>query len=410
MTLQELHAGPTFATRRKPLFMTFEFELVNQPEQLERVLRTLESHATVGLDTEADSMHHYYRKVCLLQVGVPGANWLVDPLAGLDIEPLLDMLAERELLLHGADYDLRMLYQSWGFRPGKVFDTMIAAQLLGAEQVGLAALVEEICDVKLSKHGQRADWSRRPLEEDLQRYAADDIVYLFEVAAEMRRRLADKGRLAWHEEACERLIEVTQVDPQPDPEAWRIKGGRYFQGRPAAVLREIWHWRDEIAEHHDIPPFKVAGNEFLLKWPRFVDEHPEVEYEDLPERPGWLNGPRLASFERALKRAMRMPKQQWPRQTEKRRGARRLSPREQDTLGRVGKQRDKVAAQLGLDPGVLCPKEFLTALTRDGLEGAGEHGDRPPLMDWQMDCLRPVLEPLLARRRRDVPCGGADDA
>ena len=162
------------------------YTFVDNASGLRPLLDDVESADDVALDTEADSLHHYQEKICLIQLSVDGRHWIVDPLAGLDLTPLLALLEGRELLIHGCDYDLRLLFRSYQMRPSRVFDTMLAAQLLGREQIGLAALVETACGVALSKHGQRADWSRRPLTENLLDYAKDDTRYLHPLAAALR--------------------------------------------------------------------------------------------------------------------------------------------------------------------------------------------------------------------------------
>ncbi|MXY15427.1 MAG: ribonuclease D, partial [Acidobacteria bacterium] len=136
----------------------------------------------VGVDTEADSLHCYREKICLVQVGLPGADELVDPLAGLDLSPLLDSLSHTEMVMHGADFDLRMLYRLGLGAPSRVFDTMIAARLTGAARFGYSALVAEHFGVTLPKGLQTANWARRPLPANLARYARNDTHYLLRLA------------------------------------------------------------------------------------------------------------------------------------------------------------------------------------------------------------------------------------
>ena len=134
--------------------------------------------ADVALDTEADSFHHYFEKACLLQLAWDGTAYLVDPLAPLDVPALLERLAPRRLLMHGADYDLRLLFRGYGFRATSLFDTMLAAQLLGEKEIGLAALLSARAGVTLDKTHQRSDWSARPLAPPMVAYAASDVLHL----------------------------------------------------------------------------------------------------------------------------------------------------------------------------------------------------------------------------------------
>ena len=136
---------------------------VQETAPLEMLVRRISTVDRVALDTEADSLHNYFAKVCLIQLSFSDEHYLIDPLCGLDLSGFLGALAEKSLIVHGGDYDLRMLRGSLGFRVRRqVFDTMIAAQLLGFEQLGLAALIERYFEVTIGKAGQKSDWSRRP--------------------------------------------------------------------------------------------------------------------------------------------------------------------------------------------------------------------------------------------------------
>ena len=156
----------------------------------ELVARIAET-ARLGVDTEADSLHCYREKVCLVQVGLPDADELVDPLAELDLSPLLDALSRTEIVLHGADFDLRMLYRLGLDAPGKLFDTVIAARLTGVAKFGYSALVAEHFGITLPKGSQKANWARRPLAPKLAQYARNDTHFLLPLAELLERRLED---------------------------------------------------------------------------------------------------------------------------------------------------------------------------------------------------------------------------
>lgn len=375
--------------------MTEKYHLVDRSEELGRLLADIARHDVIALDTEADSLHHYREKLCLIQLGVGEAQWIVDPLAPLDLAPLLELLEKRELLLHGADYDLRLLHRAFGFQPDRIFDTMLAAQLLGRKHIGLAALVEEFFGVVLPKKGQKADWSRRPLTPDLLEYAADDTRYLAATAARLREEMAAKKRLPWHAEICRRQIASAQQQRQVDEtETWRIKGGKHLTGRPGAILRELWRWREELAQKYDRPPFKVAPNELLLHYALWAAERPGVSFEAAPEPPAWMSGSRLRTFMEALARALSLPAREWPGPPPARAGSRRIQD-EELILSRVLSARDEVARGLDIDPGVLGSREVLREIVRRRPRTTEALARVSTLMEWQFAALAPVILPIL---------------
>ena len=230
----------------------------------------------VGIDTEADSLHCYREKVCLVQVGLADADELVDPLADLDLSPLLDALAGTEIVMHGADFDLRMLYRLGLGAPARIF-AMIAARLTGAAKYGYAALVAEHFGVVLPKGQQKANWGRRPLAPVLAEYARNDTHFLLPLAERLERRLAELGRLTWLEQSCQRAVAAARIVRERDPHTeWRVKGSHTLGPRASAVLRGLWQWRESEARTIDRPPFHVMSNEDLVNAARRVDQDESV--------------------------------------------------------------------------------------------------------------------------------------
>ncbi len=152
--------------------------VIETDEKLAAWLPKLRAAKWVALDTEADSLHAYPEKVCLIQISIADGDRLVDPLAKINLDPLLEALNAHELIMHGADYDLRLLRKHHEFTPSAIFDTMLAARLLGERQFGLSSLVEKFLGVKLDKGSQKADWARRPLTEKMEIYARNDTRHL----------------------------------------------------------------------------------------------------------------------------------------------------------------------------------------------------------------------------------------
>jgi ribonuclease D len=359
---------------------------VQDDEAVREVADKITAAQRVALDTEADSLHHYFEKVCLLQLSVPDGDYIVDPLSSIDLKPLLAPLAQKELIIQGADYDLRMMKRDYDFSASRIFDTMSAAQLLGYDKFSYAALVERHVGVVLSKHGQKADWSQRPLPPKLVTYAASDTHYIFAVAEKLEQELRELGRLEWHQEVCERLLSyVAEGMREPDPERqWRIKGWQTLRGpRGWNFLREIWRWRDTEAQRADFPPFKVLRNETVLELAVWALSGGDPA--SMPKLPRNIVGRRRRLLEEAIEHARAMPQDQWPKPL----GApRRDTPPPDEVLVATLKQiRDKAAAELKLDPGILLPGASLSAIaiarpaTVEALQLAGD------LYHWQTKLL-----------------------
>src|SRR5205823_3230877 len=252
--------------RFHPLRFLLWLEVIDTEQKLEIFLPVLRASTWVAVDTEADSLHAYPEKVCLIQISTISGDDLIDPLAPINLDPLLDALVGHELIMHGADYDLRLLRKHHEFVPSAIFDTMLAARLLGLRQFSFSHLVEKYLGVKLEKGAQKANWAMRPLTERMERYARNDTHYLKPLSDRLKSDLEASGRLGWHQESCARLIaDCTRERPADLDSIWRIKGS-HLLGRPAlAVLRELWQWRETEARDANKPPFFVVSHQVLVE-------------------------------------------------------------------------------------------------------------------------------------------------
>ena len=330
----------------------------------------------VGVDTEADSLHCYHEKVCLVQVGLPGADELVDPLADVDLAPLLDALAGTELVMHGADFDLRMLYRLALETPSKVFDTMIAARLAGATRYGYAALVDEHFDVTLPKGQQKANWARRPLGSALSRYARNDTHYLLPLADRLERRLTELGRLEWLEQACRRAVDAARVTRRRDPETeWRVRGSHGLGARAGAVLRALWRWRENEARAVDRPPFHILSNADLVDAARRLDGGE-------PTLPRGLRGARRTRFSQAADEALALGPAEWPRRPPVKSRPRLTKPQEKRVTA-LKQRRDRAAGKLAIDAELIAPRAALERIAVERDDGLAA------LLPWQQALLRP---------------------
>jgi ribonuclease D len=233
---------------------------------LSSLVEAVRGEPVVALDTESNSFHVYRERVCLLQLSVPGRDFIVDPLA-VDVRPLGPLLEDgREVVLHGADYDVRCLKREWGWRLPRLFDTMAAARRLGRGALGLSALVSERFGVALSKAHQRSDWGRRPLTAEQLAYAALDTHYLLAIAEALRAELGARGLAGAADEEFRRIAAVEPREKVFDEEGWRrLKGARELDPAGRAVLRSLWIAREARAREADRPPFKVLAEATMVE-------------------------------------------------------------------------------------------------------------------------------------------------
>jgi ribonuclease D len=384
-----------------------EIESLNLPESdgyvyvrdlavMETLVRRIGRAERVALDTEGDSLHNYFEKVCLVQLSLGTEHYLVDPLAKLDLSGFLEALAEKPLVLHGGDYDLRMMRASMGFRPRReVFDTMIAAQLLGIEQIGLAALIERFFGSTIGKEGQKSDWSRRPLSEQQLRYAVNDTRFLEPLAERLRGELVERGRIEWNRESCQAMVESTGRDNPRDPEdVWRIKGAGRLTRRQLAYLRELWRWRDQHARHANVPPFKILGNQQILQLLQWAESHPGTRLQQGPKLPRNIVGSRLWTLEEAITRAAAMGQAQWPELRRLDRGdALRTDCKEQ--IDALRGECARIAKELGIAASTLAPRAALEAIARSRPRTLAEIMNTGGLLRWQAELMQGAVEKTL---------------
>ena len=327
-----------------------------------------------AIDTEADSLHAYPEKLCLIQVSLEGADELLDPLSGMDLQPVFEILARHDLILHGADYDLRLLRKHCGFVPTAIFDTMFASRLLGVREFGLGNLVEKYLGVKLEKGPQKANWARRPLTPRMESYARNDTRHLKPLADILAAELRAKGRLDWHRQSCARLIADSAQSLPPDPDTvWRVKGSVHLHGQALAVLRDLWRWREQEAVASNRPPYFILPPEAMVGISAAAASGRDVE----AAIPRYLTPRRRKGILKAVAQGLADKHLPGPL----RRRGRRLNEAEKRRLHTLEDRRNKRASELGLDPTLIASRSLLI-----GLAGRWEEHEQE-LLPWQRELL-----------------------
>ncbi|HWY50739.1 MAG TPA: ribonuclease D [Chthoniobacterales bacterium] len=343
-------------------------------QQLTELVAKLGPHDRIAIDTEADSLHCYREKLCLLQISVPGHDAIVDPLADVDLSPLRDALANKEIVLHGADYDLRLLRRNMSFVPQRIFDTVLAARLIGIREFSLAALVERNFGIELAKGSQKANWAQRPLPARMAEYAVNDTRYLLPMAEQLEKELNSRNRMEWFRQSCQRALEQAAIDRERDlDEAWRISGAGALRGRASAVLRELWNWREKEAEAADRPPFHILQNRELLHSAERFAAGESPDFKHFSDR-------RRRAFREAAERALKLSEKDWP--VRPRRSGTRPTAEVIKRMEQLRRNRDQAAKDLQIDSSFIAPRATLEAIAADQSRADGL------LVPWQRELLR----------------------
>jgi ribonuclease D len=375
--------------KKKRIDWNPSYTLVDTTEKAKAMVADLKRESSCELDTEADSMHHYSTRLCLIQVSAGGKHWLVDPLSDANIAPMWRTGAMKNITLHGADYDLRMLGSHYGFYPPKIHDTMIAAKFLGEEHFGLAYLVEKYFNYKLKKENQTADWTIRPLPPQMSDYAVFDTVCLSALREMQEAALRKKGRLEWLEQTCQQLTRSARdfnkkVDAIED-EPWRsIKGTKKFSAAEFNMLRALWFWREKEAEALDRPTYKMLGPHTMIDIAiTCAQGGSAIHLADLPRLPRNFKGDRLESFLDTINRARKAPKSSWPNPTPPP-PPRGESPNPQ-LMEKLHALREKKSAERALDWSMIANRVQLTHLAARGDTTWDERFTKAGLMPWQQE-------------------------
>ena len=260
---------------------------ITKPGGLNRLAQILADQPMIAVDTESNSLFAYREQVCLMQFSTPEADYLVDPLALADLSPLAPIFADPNIkkIFHAAEYDLLCLKRDFGFSFDNLFDTMLAARILGRKEVGLGSLLEAEFNIQVEKRYQRANWGQRPLPAHLLDYASLDTHYLIPLRERLEPQLEQNRLMPLAREDFQRLCHV-EANPENDrTDCWRVNGVHQLSPQQAAVLQELCKYRDEAARQSNRPLFKVIGDSTL----HAIASNLPASQEELKNLPGMTN-------------------------------------------------------------------------------------------------------------------------
>lgn len=350
----------------------------------------LKEHA-IGVDLESDSLFHHREKICLLQISTINKNLLIDTLAIKDISPLAPVFSNSSIrkILHGSDYDIRSLYRDFGIEISSLFDTQIAARLLGSEETGLASLLKLHFDVDLEKKYQKRDWSKRPLSEEMLTYGVYDTFYLIPLSEKLEKALIKKGRITWLEEECDILSRVRFAPGNEEPFYMKFKGAKRLASRNLAALEAILRLRDEAATEKDRPAFKVLSNEQVLN----IAEKMPVNRNELNSLSDMQVKNMGTDILRKIGEVMRMPEDDLP--VYPKNGTRGIEAEFKMEIGLIKEWRNRIAKKLELEPSVLCNNSQILQLVQVDPSDISTLSGQSILKNWQMELFGDELYRML---------------
>ncbi|MEW5871726.1 MAG: HRDC domain-containing protein [Chloroflexota bacterium] len=367
--------------------------LVTQAGSLKLLADQLDGETVVAVDTESNSLYAYREQVCLIQFSTRETDYLVDPLALEDLSPLAGVFANPKIekVFHAAEYDVICLRRDFDFEFANLFDTMLAARILGRQEVGLGAVLQAEFNVHLEKRYQRANWGQRPLPGYLLDYARLDTHYLIALRERLGADLRQCKLWPLAQEDFERLRVLQAAESNGRaPDCWRIRGSYDLSPQQAAVLQEVCRYRERVASAQNRPLFKVISDQSLLA---IAGQGPQTLHE-LGRLPGMSHG-QVRRHGEALLQAVRRGRQAEPIYPPR-------SPRPDEAfvlrVEALRRWRKEAALQMGVGSDVVLPRDLLFALAEGNPRGMGELAEVMAEAPWRLEHFGEQILWALGRR------------
>jgi len=341
------------------------YKFIETELELENICDNLLKEKIIGVDLEADSMHCFKEKICLIQIATAKQAFLIDPFELKEISAFLKVLENHDIIkiFHGADFDIRSLDRDYQTRVNNLFDTEIACRFLGIKERGLGALLKRYFTVDSNKKYQKANWSKRPFNQGMVEYSVMDVAFLTKLHEIIFQQLVDKGRLSWAKEDFEIQEEVRYEDNHQSPLFKKFKGAGKIEKRSLAVLENLLQLRMQIAEKKDQPLFKIMSNSSLMvmaeEKPATVDQI--LKIRALSPRQSDMYGKPCVEV---IMKAMELEQDKLPLYPKSKRPKRDVKV--QKMIKQLKKMREKLSSSMGMEPGFLLNNAAISsiALTR----------------------------------------------
>ena len=328
------------------------YKFIESEIELQQVCEDLLKEKTIGVDLEADSMHCFKEKICLIQIATDKEAYLIDPFEIKAAPYFIRVLEDSGVMtvFHGSDFDIRSLDREYQARVKNLFDTEIACRFLGVRERGLGALLKKHFNVDANKKFQKEDWSKRPLTHDMIEYSVGDVTHLIRLQDILTRQLVEKGRLSWAVEEFEIQANVRYESNHSLPLFTKFKGAGKMDNRTLAVLENLLEMRLSIAEKKDLPLFKVISNTSIqtmaFEKPAAIDRM--IQMRALSPKQAGMYGHLCVD---AIVRALNLPHKDLPSYPKMRRPKR--DERAEARIERLKKMREKLSISMDMEPGLL---------------------------------------------------------
>ncbi|MFZ5809908.1 MAG: ribonuclease D [Chloroflexota bacterium] len=341
-------------------------QLIQTTPGLDEVISHLSSQSIIAVDTESNSLYAYQERVCLIQISTREEDFLIDPFAFTDLSSLNPLFqnAGLEKVFHAAEYDIICLRRDYHFSFENLFDTMIAARILGRKEVGLGSMLEAEFGIHLNKRFQRANWGQRPLPADLLLYAKDDTHYLLPLRDKLRDELEKRQLLPLAQEDFQRMCHNSEHECSngKGDDCWRISGAYDLPPETAAILQELCNYRDRMARRFDRPLFKVFSDQVLLH----LAQHRPSNLEELARIPG-LSHRQIERHGRALLQAIQKGLHSPPIYPNR---PSRPSDAYLSRLDSLRTWRKTIAQRMGVPSDVVLPRDVMLRLAAASIHSA----------------------------------------